>query len=497
MQRMKNRSFTRKRTAGTVTAPLHTAMAELLLREGRFEEAERAYRKISAELGDNVTSLVNYGATLKHLGRFDEAEPVLRRAVSLDPQRYSAWSNLGCVMLEKQRYDDAIAALSNAIRINPSHAASLSAMGVTLRRRGLPAEALTFYNLALSIDPRNAETRYFRSMALLATGDYLRGFAEYEWRLHRRAALPHVVNAPHWKGEPLAGRTLLVEGEEGLGDMLQFARYIPFLKALDGRVILRVPAPLVSLFSRLPGVDAVVVAGEAVADFDLVCPIMSLPYVFRTTIDSIPFPGGYLSADPAVVDIWAARLAEDARRRGATTPLRVGLVWAGGKRPWNLDNMLTDRRRSTELAALAPLAEAAPGILFYSLQVGDCSSEAAEPPHPMHLIDHTAHIRSFDDTAGLVSLLDLVIAVDTSTAHLAAALGRPVWLLSRYDQCWRWLVGRDDSPWYDTMRLYVQPAPFDWTSPLLRMARDLARLAENGAVSSAVSDTSMANLRIA
>ena len=161
---------------------------------------------------------------------------------------------------------------------------------------------------------------------------------------------------------------------------------------------------------------------------------------------------------------------------GRAATLRVGLVWAGGKRPWHLDNTLVDRRRSTSLAALAPLADAASDVVFYSLQIGEPAIEATEPPAGMCLIDHTSEINSFDDTAALASLLDLVIAVDTSTAHLAAALGRPVWLLSRFDQCWRWLVGRDDSPWYDTLRLYTQPAPFDWASPVSCMAKDLAAL---------------------
>ena len=158
--------------------------------------------------------------------------------------------------------------------------------------------------------------------------------------------------------------------------------------------------------------------------------------------------------------------------------MKVGLVWSGGKRPWHLQTTLMDERRSTNLSALAPLSRCADGVSFYSLQLGGPAAEAAAPPPGLPVIDHTAQIGDFADTAGLVSLLDLVIAVDTSTAHLAGALGRPVWMLSRYDQCWRWLPARTDTPWYDTMRIYTQPAPFDWATPVEALANDLARLVE-------------------
>ena len=458
------------------------AAADVALRKGDHAAAVDALIKVVPTKPDDVRLLSNLGGALKELGRFEEALPILDRAVLLDPRRHGAWSNLGTVCLELQRYDDAIAGFSNAIRLKEDHAPALAGLAVALRRRGLPRESLLFFDLALAASPGDVACRVWRAMALLAAGNYLRGFAEYEWRFHESQPLPNLPNAPRWKGEPLDGRILLVHGEAGLGDSLQFSRYVPMLRERNCRVVVQVPLPLVRLFSHLPGVDAIVSSDQPPPAYDLTCSIMSLPHVFRTTIDSVPCADGYLVADPAIVARWQERVDEDVARWRARTgqhergPLKVGLVWSGGKRPWNLQNTLTDNRRSMSLATLAPLAAADGDVLFYSLQIGAPQAEAANPPPGLHVVDHTDQIRDFDDTAGLVVLLDLVIAVDTSTAHVAAALGRPVWLLSRYDQCWRWLPGRTDTPWYSTMRVYTQPAPFDWATPVARIAADLTDL---------------------
>ncbi len=459
------------------------AAADAALRAADFAAAVDALNKVVSVRPDDVRLLMNLGGALKELGRFEEALPVLGRVVVLDPQRHGAWSNLGTVCLELQRYDDAIAAFSNATRLKTDHGPALSGLGVTLRRRGLPRESLPFFDLALAASPGDISCRVWRAMALLAAGDYLRGFAEYEWRFHESEPLPNLPNAPRWKGESLDGRTLLVHGEAGLGDCLQFCRYIPMLRERSCRVVVQVPPPLVRLLSRLPGVDAIVSSDQHPPAYDLTCSIMSLPHVFRTTIDTVPYANGYLVGDPAIVAQWQVRVEEDVACWQARTgqnerqPLKVGLVWSGGKRPWNLQNTLTDNRRSMSLATLAPLAAADDDVLFYSLQIGAPQAEAASPPFGLHLVDHTDKIQDFDDTAGLLALLDLVIAVDTSTAHVAAALGCPVWLLSRYDQCWRWLTGRTDSPWYSSMKLYIQPVPLDWTMPVQQIATDLASIA--------------------
>lgn len=279
-----------------------------------------------------------------------------------------------------------------------------------------------------------------------------------------------------WDGSGFEGRTLLVEDEAGLGDMLQFARFLPLAKARGGRVLLRVPRPLQTLLSRLDGVDQVMTPEDALPSFDLLCPILGLPHRLGTTLDSVPGASGYLTPDPALVAAWRERLAAGAG--SGAVRRKIGLVWAGGHRPWHRENALWDARRSLRLDTLLPLLRAAAGAEVHSLQLGPPAAQLRDLPSDIRIVDNTARIRSFDDTAAIVAQLDLVIAVDTSTANLAGALGRPVWMLSRYDQCWRWLIGRDDTPWYDTMRLYVQPAPFDWASPVAQMAADLARLAQ-------------------
>ena len=421
----------------------------------------------------DALAMGNYGGLLNQLCRFDEAERMLLRSVALDPRGWTAWSNLGNTMVELQRFDDAIAAFSNSLAVNPAHAPTLSNLGVALTARGVPRHAITLLDLAVQLDPDNPETRCNRALARLAAGDYLAGFEEYEWRWRTRAKPPHGLAAPPWDGGPFEGRTLLLHDEGGYGDTLQFCRYAALAKARGGRVILRVRRPLLALLSRLPGIDAVVEHGTALPPFDLHCPMFSLPRVFRTTLETIPAAPGYLAADPGLVAAWRARLAAD---EGGSRP-RIGLVWAGGPHPYSRESSLADRRRSIRLTELAPLAAAAPEAIFYSLQIGEAASQAATAPPGMRLIDHTARIDSFDDTAALVSQLDLVVAVDTSTAHLAAALGRPVRMLSRYDQCWRWLTDRADTPWYDSLRLYRQPEPFDWATPIRQLATDLRRAA--------------------
>ncbi len=430
---------------------------------------EPAYRAALAADPADALVLGNYGGLLNELCRFGEAERMLLRSVEIDPRGWTAWSNLGNTMVELQRLDDAIAAFSNSLAVNPGHAPTLSNLGVALTARGVPQHAMTVLDLAVQLDPDNAETRCNRALARLAAGDYLQGFEEYEWRWRTRAKPPHGFTAPMWDGAPFTGRTLLLHDEGGYGDTLQFCRYAALAKARGGRVILRVRRPLLTLLSRLPGIDGVVEHGAALPPFDLHCPMFSLPRVFRTTIETIPSPSGYLAPDPDRVAAWSVRLAAD--RIGGRR--RIGLVWAGGPHPYSRESALADRRRSIGLAELAPLAAAVPDAVFYSLQIGEAAAQAASSPPGLRLIDHTAWIGSFDDTAALVSQLDLVVAVDTSTAHLAAALGRPVRMLSRFDQCWRWLTGRVDTPWYEGLRLYQQPEPFDWATPIERLAADL------------------------
>ena len=447
-----------------------SALAEALQRRERFEDADRAYQIALSSAPDDARLLGNHAGLLNELCRFKEAEDAGLRAVSLDPQGWGAWSNLGNTMVEMQRYDDAIAAFSNCLRIKSDHVPALSNLGVALQARGDTVRAVRFLELATGLEPGNADIRCNLAQALLASGDYRRGFAEYEWRWRTRSMPAASLPMRLWRGEDFAGRTLLLHEEGGFGDTLQFVRFAAAAKARGGRVVLQVRRELASVLSRLSCLDEVFVTGAALPDADLHCPLLSLPSVLDTTLQTVPSAEGYLQADDHRLAAWRDRLSAD-----GSGPFRVGLVWAGSPRHGFRGAALADQRRSTTLSAFGAFGSASAS--FYSLQVGEASAQAASPPPGLRLIDHTSLLRTFDDTAALIACLDLVIAVDTSTAHLAGALGRPVWMLSRYDQCWRWLAGRDDTPWYDTMRLYRQPAPGDWASPIGRAAADLARLA--------------------
>jgi hypothetical protein len=344
-----------------------------------------------------------------------------------------------------------------------------SNLGVALSEQWRMAESLYIHDLAVKLAPDNAEVRTNRAIALLSAGDLAQGFAEFEWRWHTPSMQPHGIAGALWQGEALRGRTILVHDEGGFGDTLQFVRYVPQLLALGAQVILRVQGPLARLLRRsLPGAQVLTLV-DALPQYDWHCPMVSLAHRLGTTLDTIPGQTPYLVPDAAAVADWHRRL--EALRPG----LKIGLVWAGAARPGTPMVDAMDRRRSMRLAALAPLARV-PGVQFISLQL-DGSAEAAAAPCGMTLFDPMPAMTDFDDTAAVVANLDLVIAVDTAVAHLAGGLGRPVWLLSRYDACWRWLAGRQDSPWYPSLRFYRQPKPGDWDSVIAAVAGELEGMA--------------------
>ena len=305
-------------------------------------------------------------------------------------------------------------------------------------------------------------------MALLHAGRWAEAWPDYEWRLRLpgHTALPEERLLPMLSQiDSLHGRTVLVTHEEGFGDTIQFLRYVPLLAERGVSVLVWVPAQLERLVARLPGVAEVLSGNRPAPPHDWHCPVFSLPRVFESTPATVP-NRPYLTADPTQAAAWAARLPAGG--------LRVGLVWAGQSRPWLPGFVAVDRRRSAGLAAFAPLAAVA-GVHFVSLQLGPAEAEA--PPPGLHLSDPTASLRDFADTAALVANLDLVVSVDTAVVHLAGALGKPVFLLDRYDNCWRWLSGRTDSPWYPDLTIFRQSRPGDWAEPMARAAAALEAMA--------------------
>ena len=468
-------------------SPHPPGSGEALQLAGHMVEAEQAYRQALAKNPDDVRTLSNYGGMLCMTGHFAQAREVLARALTLDRDFADAWSNMGNALFRLQLYDDAIAAYQQCLRRNPVNALALSNLGVVLDQRGLYELAQKFHTAAVQLTPHNAQTRTNYAVSLLAQGDYLKGFEEYEWRWNTLASRYNGLNAPLWNGESFVGRTLLIHTEGGFGDMIQFSRFIPFAARRGGRTVTSVRPQLLSLLQQSFPDQVFVSEDDPVPAHDLQCSVLSLPRALGTTLDTIPYPQGFLRTDPRKVAFWAEKLAQDAAGNGvpsglpgaagAMRPLRVGLVWAGAPHPEIRVAEQADRHRSTDLATFAPLAGAVPAALFYSLQVGEKAEQARTPPPGMRLFDHTALLHDFSDTAALVSQLDLVIAVDTSTAHVAAGLGKPTWMLSRLEQCWRWLSGRVDSPWYDSLRIYQQVKPRDWSAPMARIAADLRQFA--------------------
>src|SRR5215470_14888685 len=439
----------------------------------RFEEALASCDYALTFRQDHVEALVYRGNALHMLKRLEEALASYDRAVAIRPEHAEALSNRGLTLHELNRFEEALASYDRALTVRPDYAEALSNRGITLVGLQRLQEALTSYDRAVDLKPDYAEAHFNRSLALLLQGNYADGWEEYEWRWKggAKGARLRRFDCPQWRGEDLVGKAIFLYDEQGYGDAIQFLRYVPLVALRGGRVILEVSQALLRLVERLDGAAQVFASGGTVPSVDFYCPLLSLPVAFSTTIANIPSGVPYLAADSAEVAAWSRRLVD-------LEGVRVGLVWAGSSRPGLPEADRIDRRRSITLRHFAKLADVR-GVSFVSLQKGQPRSQTLSPPPGLLVHDWTDELHDFGDTAALIECLDLVISVDTSVVHLAAALGKPVWLLNRFDTCWRWLLGRDDSPWYPTLRQFRQPKPGDWDSVVMdvRAALTAARTA--------------------
>jgi tetratricopeptide (TPR) repeat protein len=432
----------------------------------RPEDALSSYDHAIALRPDFAEAHNNRGNALARLGRFAEALTSYNLAITLKRDYAEAWCNRGSTLAALGEFSDALSNFDRATNLDPGHADADNNRANVLRDLGGHEEALSNYHRAIALKPDFAGARWNLSLCQLAMGDFDNGWKNYEWRwqselVRARRDLP----GERWLGEvPIENKTILVHAEQGLGDSLQFCRYVPML-AERARVVLEVPRPLRRLLTSLDRVAEVVASGEQLPRFDTWIPMASLPLAFHTTLETIPVAFPYLHADPARVNAWKRRLA-------ALPGRKIGLVWAGSPRTGQPAANAVDRRRSIALRNYAPLASI-PGLCLISLQKGDAAEQARTPPEEMILHDWTSELDDFADTAALVEALDLVISVDTSVVHLAGALGKPVWVLNRFDQCWRWLRDRTDSPWYPSARLFRQPTPGDWASVIGDVAEAL------------------------
>jgi tetratricopeptide (TPR) repeat protein len=451
-------------------AEAHFNMGVTLQQSYRLTEAEVSYRHALQIKPDFAEAHSNLGNTLKESGRLNEAEICYRQALQINPDSAELHSNLGVLLKDLGRLNEAEACCQQALQIKPDFAGAYNNLGVILKESGLLLEAENSYRRALQINPDYAEAHSNLAITLLTRGDLTAGWEENEWRW----STPQMITGrrnfaqPQWRGEMAEGQTLLIHAEQGYGDTLQFCRYASLAATRGLRVILEVQTPLVRLLRNLPHVDRVVGSGDELPVFDLHCPMLSLPLALKTTLATIPSAQSYLQTDKMQVNAWQIRLA-DLPGKGH----RIGLVWAGNSHSHWPQAAVIDRQRSLPPERLLPLFKLS-GFHFFSLQ-----KEGTATPKGFPLTDLMDEMEDFADTAALIANLDLVIAVDTAVAHLAAALGKPVWVLNRFDSCWRWLRGRQDSPWYPSVRLFRQPKSGDWQTVIEKVVEDLTLFAED------------------
>jgi len=441
----------------------HNNLGVTLKEKGQLDEAIAALRQAIALNPNLPEANTNLGIALKDKGQLDEAIAVHRRVIARNPNYAEAHYNLGNALRDKGQLDEAIAAYRQAIALRPNYAEAHYNLGNALKDKGQLDEAMTAFRQAISVRPNFAEAHVNLSLSLLTSGYFQQGWEEHEWRWKCRefpSPRRHFAQG-QWDGSPLEDRTLLLHAEQGVGDAIQFIRYLPLVAQRGGKIIIECHTALQRLFRTVAANCQVVVPSQSLPAFDLHCPLLSLPRVFGTNLANIPNTVPYLHADPEDARRWQDRLA------GHCSIVKVGLGWAGNPAHKN------DRNRSMKLARLARLGQA-PGVSFFSLQKGAAAAEAKTPPASMELVDWTQELKDFADTAALIANLDLVIAVDTAVAHLAGAMGKPVWTLLPYAADWRWMLERQDSPWYPTMRLFRQPYGGDWDSVITRVVEALS-----------------------
>ena len=444
-------------------------LGNIFVEMGQLQHAQTCFQDALERQPDFIAAHYNLANALRLLGRLDEAAVRLNHVLTLDPNLPEAHNTLGVVRRDQDRHDEAVASFHQALSLRPDFPDALNNLGNALKAQGDCDAAIVCLRQAIRLKPDFADAHNNLAITLLAGGDFEEGWKEQEWRW-RTPQMRHARRdfaVPQWRGEPAASKTLLIHAEQGFGDTLQFCRYAPLASQRGLTVIIEAPDALVRLLRSLPGVERVVTTGSDLPPVDFHCPTLSLPLAFGTTLATVPAAQSYLAPNLSEAARWAKRL--DALDPGP----RVGLVWAGNPRRHSPALATLDRRRSLPPDLLAPLF-GIEGLRYVSLQKDGPAAPAGLP-----ITDLMADVHDFADTAALIANLDLVISVDSAVAHLAAALGKPVWLLDRFDPCWRWLTGRRDSPWYPTLRIYRQNHPGQWSPVISAVADDLRALAAN------------------
>jgi len=436
---------------------------------GQYELAIADFTKALKVNPRFYKAIFNRGCTYQAMNKLDLAIQDYKKALIINPKSHEACNNLGAALINFHKFDEALELYTKALSLNPPiPQAYHNNKALILQQIGRIDEALIEYNKAIELDPNLADARFNRAMCLLTIGDkggYIHAWDEYQWRYNKTNYKKQEFPKPQLLPDDcLNGKTLFIVGEQGIGDTLQFCRYAQLAKDAGAKVIMGVQKEVKTLLERMDCVDHVLDDNAVIPPFDFYSPIFNLPYIFKTEVDTIPNKP-YFAADPEKVQEFSRKILKNDK-------LKVGLVWSGGFRPDQPEVWAVNERRNIALSKLLPFKH--PDIDFYSLQKGKEAEEELENCLGWKdMINLTGDLNSFDDTAALIENLDLVIAVDTSTLHLAAGMGKPVFLLNRFDTCWRWFLDRTDSPWYPSITIFRQPKLGDWDSVIQQVKEKL------------------------
>jgi tetratricopeptide (TPR) repeat protein/ADP-heptose:LPS heptosyltransferase len=441
---------------------LHNVLGDVLRAHGQPGEAADCFRRCLELRPDWAEAHYNLGVALHDLGQWEQSIACYQRAMAINPGFAQAHYNLGSAYQSHWELDRAVACFERALELRPDYTDAQLNLSTALLQQGKLDEAVARFEGLIRAKPDYAEPHVGLAMARLSQGNFPQGWPEYEWRWKTKGRSLPAYDRPLWDGSPLAGRRILLYSEQGLGDTLQFVRYAPLVKQRGGRVLLLCPDPLQKILSRCPGVDEFIRGGDKIT-FDVHASLVSLPGILHTTLHTVPAEVPYVFADPELVQRWRERLHE-------LPGLKIGIAWQGSTQyRW-------DQTRSLPLACFTALAEL-PGVSLVSLQKGEGTEQLAAMRERYPIVDWTAELDetagAFMDTAALITSLDLVITSDSAVAHLAGALGAPVWLALSACADWRWMLDRNDSPWYPTMRLFRQKTLGDWTGVFQAIQEEL------------------------
>jgi tetratricopeptide (TPR) repeat protein len=440
-------------------AVAHNNRGVTLKELGKFEAAIVSFEMAITINADYAEAYCNRGLVLQEKLKMEAAISSFEIAIHLKPNFSDAHNNLGSAFLQLKKYELAMTCFNKALRIQPDFEEAIYNKGCLLFWQNKVDLAIEFFDKALKLNPSNAHSWWNKSLALLTSGDLDSGWPLFEWRyLAVKDLDKRSFKQPRWTGaESISGKVILLYGEQGLGDTIQFCRYTKIVSSLGAKVILEVPKPLFTLLAKLEGVNQLVPSGDALPEFDYHCPLMSLPLALKTNLHSIPAPTLYIH-NHSSINFWRTRL-------GKRIKPRIGLVWSGNPKHTN------DQNRSISLNEFIPWLPN--GYEYLSLQKELSISDRVILDENPHILSFADDLNDLSDTAALVACLDLIISVDTSVAHLAGSLGKETWVLLPFTPDWRWMLDRQDSPWYPSIKLYRQQTVGDWTTVFKEIQKDL------------------------